>query len=138
MKSTVIWKEEFSFDAELDGHHITLEIAPELGGKDRGPRPKGLVLSSLAGCTAVDVLWILNKMKVRPDRFTVEAAGELAGESPKVFKKIHITYKFWGEELPLKKLERAVRLSQEKYCGVSAMLRQVADLSREIKINPDR
>jgi putative redox protein len=77
MKSTVTWKEELAFEVEQDGHRFALDVSPELGGKDRGPRPKGLLLSALGGCTGVDVILILEKMKVSPSRFAVEVSAEL-------------------------------------------------------------
>ncbi len=133
-ESTAKWLEEMAFDIEVDGHHFTIDAEEKFGGKDRGPRPKDLMLSSLVGCTGMDVIAILNKMRVKVESFSVSAKGKLRDEHPKIFTDIHIIYKFVGENLPMDKLEKAVNLSQERYCGVSAMLRAVANLTHEIVV----
>lgn len=134
-KSTAVWKDGLAFDATLNGHAIALDADEGVGGRDLGPRPKGLMLTALIGCTGMDVAAILAKMKIVPSRFEVEAEASLTSEHPKVYDRIHLNYRFEGEDLPADKLERAVNLSQEKYCGVSAMLRPVVQLSRSIFIN---
>jgi len=126
--------EDLAFDSEVNGHHIVLDADDSVGGKDRGPRPKNLVLASLTGCTGMDVISILNKMRVKVDSFRVIADGEAATEHPKVFNKIHLIYEFKGKDLPMDKLKKAVELSQNRYCPVSAMLKNVLDLSYEIKV----
>ncbi len=133
-ESTATWLEEMAFDVEVDGHHFVIDAEEKFGGRDRGPRPKDLVLSALVGCTGMDVIAILNKMRVKVDSFSVTAKAKLRDEHPKVFTDIHIIYKFTGENLPMEKLEKAVNLSQDRYCGVSAMLREVANLTHEIVV----
>lgn len=128
------WKNKMQFDAEVDGHHITLDADANVGGENQGPKPKPLLLVALAGCTSMDVISILSKMKIQPEYYNVEIDGELTEEHPKYYKKIHITYQFKGKDLPLDKLERAVQLSQENYCGVSAQLKVSAVLTHEIVI----
>lgn len=130
----VSWKEKMTFDAEVNGHIIPLDADEAVGGEDRGPRPKPLTLVSLGGCTGMDVISILNKMRVVPEDFNVNVSGELSEEHPKYFNKIHIVYSFKGKDLPLDKLEKAVSLSQERYCGVTAMLNKVAEITHEIVI----
>jgi len=134
MRVTTSWMEDLAFDSEVNGHHIVLDADDSVGGKDRGPRPKNLVLASLTGCTGMDVISILNKMRVKVDSFRVIADGEAATEHPKVFTKIHLIYEFKGKDLPMDKLTKAVELSQNRYCPVSAMLKNVLDLSYEIKV----
>jgi len=134
MHVTTTWTEDLAFDSEVNGHHIILDAEENVGGKDRGPRPKSLVLTSLTGCTGMDVISILNKMRVKVDSFKVYADGETAPEHPKVFTKIHIVYEFKGKDLPMDKLTKAVELSQNRYCPVSAMLKNILDLSYEIKV----
>ncbi|RKX95593.1 MAG: OsmC family peroxiredoxin [Spirochaetes bacterium] len=134
MRVTTFWMEDLAFDSEVNGHHIVLDADDSVGGKDRGPRPKNLVLASLTGCTGMDVISILNKMRVKVDSFRVIADGEAATEHPKVFNKIHLIYEFKGKDLPMDKLKKAVELSQNRYCPVSAMLKNVLDLSYEIKV----
>jgi putative redox protein len=128
------WKEKMTFDAEVNGHIIPLDADAAVGGEDRGPRPKPLTLVSLGGCTGMDVISILNKMRVEPEDFSVNVSGELTDEHPKYFNKIHIVYTFKGEDLPMDKLEKAINLSQERYCGVTAMLNKVAEITHEIVI----
>jgi len=123
-----------AFNAEVNGFNITLDAEEKVGGKNKGPRPKPLTLVSLGGCTGMDVISILTKMRVKPDYFNVEVGGELTEEHPKYFHKIHIKYIFRGKDLPKDKLEKAVNLSQDRYCGVSAMLRKAAELTHEIVI----
>ncbi len=132
-KIELSWLDDMSFDAEVNDHHITLDADEMVGGSDKGPRPKPLILVALAGCTAMDVVSILRKMKSEPDEFRVTVEGELTEEHPRVYKSFHIIYHFRGEELDPDKIERAIALSQEKYCGVSAMCREFASLSHEVR-----
>lgn len=133
-KVNINWKGEMAFNAEVNGFNITLDADEKVGGKNRGPRPKPLMLVSLGGCTGMDVISILNKMRVEPEYFNVEVSGEMTEEHPKYYHKIHIRYIFRGKDLPMAKLEKAVSLSQDRYCGVSAMLRESAELTHEIVV----
>lgn len=132
--TTLNWKGDMAFDAEVNGHIIPIDADERVGGKDRGPRPKPLTLVSLGGCTGMDVISILGKMRVKPDDFSVDVSGELTEEHPKYFNKIHIVYTFKGKDLPIEKLEKAINLSQDRYCGVTAMLDKVAEITHEIII----
>ncbi|MBE0650405.1 MAG: OsmC family protein [Bacteroidales bacterium] len=133
-KVNVTWKDQMAFEAKVDGFTIALDADEKVGGRNLGPRPKPLTLVSLGGCTGMDVISILGKMRVELDFFDVEVEGELSDEHPKYFHSIHIKYIFKGKDLPMDKLEKAVTLSQERYCGVSEMLRKAAKLSHEIVI----
>lgn len=128
------WTEGMAFEAEVNDFKITLDATPAVGGQNKGPRPKPLTLVSLGGCTGMDVISILNKMRVKPDYFNVEVSGEMTEEHPKYYHKIHIKYIFRGKDLPMAKLEKAVTLSQDRYCGVSEMLRAKSELIHEIVI----
>ena len=130
------WGGGLSFDVELDGHHCKVDADKEFGGKDRGPKPKGLVLAALAGCTGMDVASILRKMRMSWDSFALEVDAEMSEEHPKVYTHITVRYVFKGEQLDRAKIERAVALSKDKYCGVMAMLRKAAEIETEILINP--
>jgi putative redox protein len=130
----VQWTSDMAFKATVDGHQIILDVGPEKGGGNLGPRPKPLLMAALAGCTGFDVISILKKMRVEPDYFNVKAEGEVTEDHPKHFTKIHLIYEFKGSDLPLDKLQKAVELSQEKYCGVSYTLRQALGLTSEIRI----
>lgn len=130
----VKWSGDMAFAANVDGFDMMLDAKPEHGGKDRGPRPKQLMMVSLAGCTAMDVVSILKKMRVQLEDLTVKIEGELTEEHPKHFTSMHIIYEFKGKDLPQDKLERAIELSQDNYCGVSAVYKKALDLSYEIKM----
>lgn len=123
-----------AFDVTLEGHTFGVDAAEEFGGRGHGPKPKALVLSALAGCTAMDVTAILKKMRVELESFGVDVSGELTDEHPKVYHQIHITYRFKGPDLDRSKLERAVELSQTRYCGVSKMLQGTAKITHEIRV----
>jgi len=134
MKSRVTLDEGMAFESELDGHTFSIDADEKFGGKDKGPRPKGLMLTSLCGCTAMDVISILRKMKSEPDEFWVEAETDLTDEHPKVFKKITLTYYLKGGEVTRENAEKAVNMSVDKYCGVNAMLSKAVDIEPKIII----
>jgi len=126
------WTGKMSFEAEADGHIIPLDAAVENGGEDKGPRPKILLLVGLAGCTGMDVISILEKMKIEVTDYNMTVTANSVEEHPKVYENINITYEFWGKELPLDKIEKAVLLSKEKYCAVNAMLSKSARITFDI------
>ena len=130
----VNWLENMAFEAEVNGHKIIIDAAPEVGGENRGPRPKPFLLAGLAGCTGMDVVSILKKMRVDFKDFNVIVEGDLTEEHPKQFYKMKVIYEFTGKDLPLDKLEKAVSLSEERYCGVSAMYKKAIELTSEIRI----
>lgn len=132
MKSKVVFQEGMAFDVELNGHHFTIDAAEKVGGKDKGPQPKGLVLSALGGCTAMDVVSIMRKKKVDFDRFEVEVLGETADDYPMEFVSIKVIYHVWGSDIDKKAVERSVELSETKYCGVSRTLEGSVKLENEI------
>lgn len=129
------WAGNMKFDSAVSGHHLIMDALPEGGGENSGPRPKELMLSALAGCTGMDVIAILRKMKITPESFEVNITAEVTEEHPKHYKKVHISYVFRGKDLPLEKLQQAVNLSQDKYCGVSYMFKQFSEVTFEIVIN---
>jgi putative redox protein len=128
------WAGEMSFEAEVQGHKIVMDAHDEFGGKNRGPRPKPLLLVALAGCTSMDMISLLTKMKVEIKDYNVNVSGELTEDHPKVYKSIHVEYEFWGKNLSMEKIQKAINLSQEKYCGVSAMLTKTSELSYSVKL----
>jgi len=131
---TTKWLNNMAFESELNGHKIVIDAAPEVSGENRGPRPKTFMLAALGGCTAMDVVSILKKMKVEVEKFNVIVEGDLTEEFPKHFYKMHVIYEFTGKDLPMNKLQKAISLSEEKYCGVSAVYKKVIELTSEIKI----
>ncbi len=128
------WLNNMAFESEINGHKIIIDAVPEVGGENRGPRPKPFMLAALGGCTAMDVISILKKMKVEPEKFNVLVEGDVTEEFPKHYYKMHVIYEFTGKNLPLDKLQKAVSLSEEKYCGVSAVYRKALEITSEIKI----
>ena len=132
------WLEGMAFESEVNGHKIVLDAVESVGGKDRGPRPKPLMLLALAGCTGMDVVSILKKMRVVLDNFSVEVEANLTEEHPRQYDEMKVIYKFWGKDLPMEKLEKAVNLSDERYCGVSAVYKKALKMSHEIQVNPEK
>ena len=133
-KVSVNWSGDMAFDVEVNGFNLKIDAAESVGGKNGGPRPKPLILVALGGCTGMDVVSILKKMRIEPEYFNVEVSGEMTEEHPKYYNKLHIRYIFRGKDLPMDKLEKAVNLSQDRYCGVSAMLGKAATLTHEIVV----
>ena len=129
------WIGEMAFDAELDHHHFILDASPQVGGQNKGPRPKGLLLSGLAGCTGMDVVSILKKMKIENFEFEIKVEANTTEKHPKVYKTIILNYIFKGDNLPIAKVKRAVELSETRYCGASAMLGKVATIISKIIVN---
>ena len=133
MEATVTWTSGMAFEAEQEGQRIPIDV-PGPDGTSRGVRPKGLLLAGLGGCTGMDVVSMLEKMRVPFEGLAVEVSADQSEDHPKVFTAIRVIYRFKGRDLPMDKLERAVQLSQEKYCGVSAMLGKTAAITTEIVV----
>lgn len=128
------WMDNLAFEVNVDGHKITIDAKTEVGGTDKGPPPKPLMMVALAGCTGIDVASLLKKMRVEFEEFNVKVEGDITEEHPKHFSGMHIIYEFTGKDLPVDKIKKAIELSQDKYCGVSATYKKTMDLSYEIKI----
>lgn len=132
---SISWKDGMAFEAEVNGHKLLLDATEQFGGRDLGPRPKALMLVALAGCTAMDVVSILAKMRVDLDNFDVKVEGEQSEEQPVHYTSMHIIYEFWGENLPEEKLEKAINLSHERYCGVSAVYRKAMPVTHSFIVH---
>jgi len=128
------WISNMAFKANINGHEIILDTEENTGGHDLGPKPKPVLMTALGGCTGMDVVSILKKMKIEPDYFNIRIEAEVTDEHPKQFIKIHLIYEFKGKELPPDQLKKAVELSQEKYCGISATLKKAIPVTYEINI----
>jgi putative redox protein len=131
---SVRWDSGLAFQVDQDGHHFTLDASAEAGGQDRGPRPKALLLSALGACTGIDVVTILEKMRVPLGGLEVQVSAELRDAHPRIYTGIHVRYLFKGKDLPMDKLARAVQLSEDTYCGVAAMLRPTVPITSEIVV----
>jgi putative redox protein len=123
-----------AFTGELNGREIPIGAAPPDGGERKGVSPKGLTLTSLCGCTAIDVIDILRKMRQDVTDLVVEARADETDEHPRIFREILLTYRVKGKNLSRERVEHAVELSQEQYCGVSAMLKATVPIKTEIVI----
>ncbi|MCF6095287.1 OsmC family protein [Microaerobacter geothermalis] len=134
MRVEVNWNGNIQFEAKGgSGHSIIMDAAPEVGGQDTGPRPMELVLSAVGGCTGIDIVLTLKKMRVDFETFSMEINGERANDYPKRFTKVHIHYKLTGENIPEDKVRRAVDLTRDKYCSASNSLN--ADITTSFEIN---
>lgn len=133
-KVTTHWKGGLTFESDNPSGK-TVVMDTDIDGQDQrfGLSPKAMMLSSLAGCSGLDVISILEKMKVHIDDFKIEILGELTDEHPKYYHSVSVAYHFYGSDLNKEKIERAVQLSVEKYCGVMEMFRRFADVKTNIQ-----
>ena len=125
-------KGNMSFDVEVSGHHMTIDTGEASGGNDEGPRPKSLMLVALGGCTGMDMVSILRKMRVPFESIRIKVDGNITGDHPRHFDTMHITYYIKGENIPADKVEMAAKLSQEKYCGVTYSFKASIEITHEI------
>jgi putative redox protein len=129
-----VWRENNIFDTDIDGHKITIDLAVEAGGDDEGPRPKKLLMIAAAGCTGLDVVEIVRKMRIDLKGFDIRMEAEMSEEHPKQYTSLKVIYGFEGDNLPKEKLERACKLSFDNYCGVLAMYKKAVPVTYEIVI----
>jgi putative redox protein len=130
MLTTFTWKGKMVFEGKTEsGHSVLMDAKPEVGGEDKGPRPMEFLMVSLGGCTAMDVVSILKKMRTDLESMTIKIDSERALEHPKIFTKINIEYNLTGKDIKEENVKKAIELSQEKYCSVTAMLREKAEIT---------
>lgn len=127
-----VFNDHMSFTASVSGHTVKMDTTADDGGEDSGPSPKRLMLASLAGCTGIDIVSILNKMKVGFSDFNIHVHAALTAEHPKTYNYVKITYKIKLAEEDKSKMIKAVNLSTEKYCGVFTMFKTFAKMDTEI------
>ncbi len=138
MKVQVNLKKDMVFEGtDSRGLGITMDASPEASGQDAGPSPMKVLLMALGGCTSMDTMFILRKVRDTISRYSLEINGRTAPRHPKVFTEIHLVYSFWGNNIPSDEVKNAVKLSIERYCPVNAMLSKSADISYEIRINDE-
>ena len=125
---TCEWIEQKQFNASVNNHELIIDDRFESMGTDKGPRPKPLMLAALAGCNGMNVISVLKKMRVEVEDLRINVKGELTDTDPKMYKKVFLDFHFTGKRLDKEKLHKAIQLSEEKYCGVSAMFRSFAEL----------
>jgi putative redox protein len=134
-RTDTVFKSGMAFDTNINGHTIRLDTTPAGGGLNSGPSPKPLLLSALAGCTGMDIVSLLNKMHVPFDELSIETQAVLSDDHPRVYISCSLLYKIkFANPNPTyrEKMEKAVQLSKEKYCGVNAMLNKAFPVSFEI------
>lgn len=130
---TTKWVGNMAFESNNpSGHDVRIDAGPDDGGDSSGYRPKALMLSGLAGCSGLDVASLIKKMKLEVDDFHIETIANLTDEHPRYYDHVKIEYHFHGSNLDEKKLQRAVDLSIEKYCGVMEMFRRFAELEIQV------
>lgn len=123
------WEGQMLFNADTLGGNFKIDAAEESGGQGKGVRPKALMLTSLAGCTGMDIVSLLKKMRAEVEDLDINVSGELTDEHPKIYNKVTLEYIFYGSDLKKDKIEKAIQLSAEKYCGVMEMFKQFADIT---------
>jgi putative redox protein len=116
---TIQYTKNMSFDVSVNGHKMIIDSALEFGGNDEGPRPKSLMLVALAGCTGMDLVSLLKKMRIKFDDLRIKVEGNITNEHPRHFDQMHLLYIIKGKDIPVDKVEMAISLSMKKYCGVS-------------------
>jgi len=137
MSDTVkaMWQGNMHFISESNEGQVNLDASEDFGGENKGLRSKSLMLTSLAGCTGMDLGSLFKKMRIAVDGITIEVTAELTDEHPKIYKSTHIVYTFDGDNLDHDKIAKAVKLSLDKYCGVIAMFRSFSEVTHEIVLN---
>ena len=140
MECQVSWlgNSGMAFSAKTgSGHQVTMDGPPEAGGKNSAPRPMELILAGTGGCSAFDVITILQKARQEVSACDVQLKAERAETEPKVFTKINLHFTVKGKNLDLSKVERAVKLSHEKYCSATTMLAKMAEITYSINVMND-
>jgi putative redox protein len=132
---TTVWKENMVFESDNPSGETLFMDAPDEGIENKGLRPKALMLSSLAGCSGLDVVSLLKKMRAEVDDFKMVVHGELTEEHPRYYHKVVIAYHFYGSDLQEDKINKAVKLSVDQYCGVMEMFRQFAKVTTEVYLH---
>ncbi|TAJ78203.1 MAG: OsmC family protein [Gallionellaceae bacterium] len=135
MKARIKWVEQVSFLGETEsGHAVLMDGAPAAGGRNLGPRPMEMLLLGAGGCTSFDVISILKKSRQAVTDCYVELDAERAADDPKIFTKIHMHFVVTGKDIKSEVVERAIKLSAEKYCSASIMLGKTADITHDFEI----
>ena len=135
MKARVKWVEQASFLGETESNHaVLMDGPPTAGGRNLGPRPMEMLLIGTGGCTAFDVVSILKKSRQAISDCYVELDAERAETDPKVFTKIHMHFVVTGKDIKPEAVEKAIRLSAEKYCSASIMLGKTAAITHDFEV----
>lgn len=136
MKTEIVsrWKGDMAFEADVNGHPVMMDADEAVGGHDSGPRPKALFLASLTGCSGMDVISILKKMREPCTWFEMRVEGTTTEEHPKKYTQVKLVYRFKkSDNLNPDNVWKACQLSQDKYCGVSANIKDSAELTWDVE-----
>lgn len=133
-----MWMGKMQFNALVNGHTVVMDAPEKSGGEDLGPIPKPFILTALSGCTGMDVAAIMRKSKKEADSFSIKASGQISEQQPIEYTAIHLVYEFTGPEENKDAALKAVSLSQEKYCGVSHMLKKIMPVTWDIMYNHEK
>lgn len=135
MKARIKWVDGMTFIGESEsGHGIVMDASPEVGGRNLGPRPMEMLLLGAGGCSSIDVMMILKKSRQAVSDCYVEMSAERAETDPKVFTKIHMHFVVKGKDIKPEAVEKAVKLSAEKYCSASIMLGATAEMTHDFEV----
>ncbi len=129
------WMGKMQFNALVNGHTIIMDAPERVGGEDNGPIPKPFILAALSGCTGMDIVAILRKAGTEVSDLNIRVTGELSKQAPIEYVSMHVVYEFKGEQAHEAAALDAVQLSQEKYCGVSHMLKKALPITWEVQYN---
>ncbi len=129
------WMGKMQFNALVNGHTIIMDGPEKVGGEDNGPIPKPFVLTALSGCTGMDIVSLLRKEKKEVKELNIKVTGEISKQHPIEYLAMHVVYDFKGDESYKDAALNAVTLSQEKYCGVSHMLKKALPVTWEVNYN---
>lgn len=135
-KIKATWKSGVHMISECPGGQVAMDGSPEVGGQEKGVRPKAMMLSALAGCAGVDIAMLFQKMRIEVAGFEIEVTGTLTENHPKYYDKVNVVFHFYGADFPKEKIAKAVALSTETYCGVMAMFRKFATVDISIAYHP--
>jgi putative redox protein len=129
------WMGKMQFNALVNGHTVIMDAPERVGGQDNGPIPKPFILTALSGCTGMDIVAILRKAQTEVKDFDIKVIGELSKTAPIQYVAIHLQYEFTGDDAFKDAALNAVNDSQEKYCGVSSMLKKALPVTWEVSYN---
>jgi putative redox protein len=131
-KVEVNWQGNMRFESIAPEGRVMIDSAPDVGGNNDGLRPKAMMLTALGGCTGMDIISLLRKMRAEVDDLKIEVVGNLTEEHPKYYDKVKIIYRFYGSDFKKAKIQKAIDLSIDRYCGVMEMFRGFAEITTEV------
>ncbi len=132
------WMGKMQFNSLIDGHTVIMDAPEKVGGEDNGPIPKPFVLTALSGCTGMDIVAILHKAQKEVTDINIKVIGELSKQTPIEYISVHLIYDFSGIDTHKEFALNAVQLSQEKYCGVSHMIKKAIPVTWEVNYNGEQ